>query len=67
MPQVFKLGYREENSSTYPININELKEANRMENSMENESATYVDVLHFVKDILSLLDFSGIIRGKNER
>ncbi len=67
MPQVCKLGYREENSSTYPININELKEANRMENSMENESATYVDVLHFVKDILSLLDFSGIIRGKNER
>lgn len=64
MSQVCKLEYREENGRTYPVNFNELHEMNRVEDSFANESGTYVDVLHFVRDIFGLLDFSGIIKGK---
>ncbi|NLZ73434.1 MAG: hypothetical protein GX905_06410 [Bacteroidales bacterium] len=67
MSQICKLEYQEENSRTYPVSINELKVINRVEDAFVNESGTYIDVLHFVRDIFSLLDFSGIIKGKNER
>lgn len=64
MSEVCKFGYRDDGSKGYTISIQELKQSERVTKRFDSESATYVDVLHFVRDILSLLDFSGIIREK---
>ena len=64
MSEVCKFEYRDDGSKGYTISIQELEQSKKNMNRFESESATYVDVLHFVRDILSLLDFSGIIREK---
>ncbi len=64
MSEVCKFGYQDDGSKGYAISIQELKQSEKVTKRFDSESATYVDVLHFVRDILSLLDFSGIIREK---
>ncbi len=64
MSEVCKLEYNRDDGRTYPVGIHELKESQQTAECFEKESTTYVDVLHFVRDIFSLLDFTGIIRGE---
>ena len=51
----------QEEAKTYFLDVNEIKEA-----TAEKESATYVEVLSFLRDIFKLVDFTGIInKNKN--
>ncbi len=48
----------QEEAKTYFLDVNEIKEA-----TAEKESATYVEVLSFLRDIFKLVDFTGIINN----
>ncbi|EGJ70794.1 hypothetical protein Bcop_0576 [Bacteroides coprosuis DSM 18011] len=52
----------QEDTRIYTLGAKEIREANEV----RNESATYVEVLSFLRDIFNLVDFSGIISNSKK-
>ena len=52
----------QEDTRIYTLGAKEISEANEV----RNESATYVEVLSFLRDIFNLVDFSGIISNSKK-
>ena len=52
----------QEDTRAYSLDVKEISEANRRE-----ESATYIEVLSFLRDVFSLVDFSGIISNSKKK
>lgn len=52
----------QEDTRVYPLELREIREANKL----SDESTTYVEVLSFIRDMLRLVDFSGILDNSNK-
>ena len=52
----------QEDTRIYPLELREIREANKL----SDESTTYVEVLSFIRDMLRLVDFSGILDNSNK-
>ena len=52
----------QEDTRVYPLELREIREANKL----SDESTTYVEVLSFIRDMLRLVDFLGILDNSNK-